>query len=185
MASLMTDLIVASFDILANSMYTSDSAVSMAILRSYLVNRLPTFLLQYAGLLFEPLSAEFCISQAMERLDPTAFPSVSQIGDLLGHNGTLSEAKQEFLFACALHQLLPESSIEILLGDVPMQSLPAGGKYRRDDLVAQCMSNSSRVDELVAELDNLEGNAGEIAAAILQVRIVALRCEEEPLPCSR
>ena len=66
-----------------------------------------------------------------------------------------------------------------------MQSLPAGGKYRRDDLVAQCMSNSSRVDELVAELDNLEGNAGEIAAAILQVRIVALRCEEEPLPCSR
>lgn len=169
-ASLMTDLIVAAFDVLANAMYRSDSAASMKILRSFLVNKLPVFLSSYAGMLFEPQSAELCISQALERLDPTAFPSVSQIGDLLGSSGTLSEAKQEFLFACALHSLLPEASIEILLGDVPMQSLPAGGRYVRDELVSQCTSHSSRIEELVAELDNLEGNSGEIAMAMLQVR---------------
>ena len=169
--SLMTDVIVSTFDVLANAMYRSENPDLMKILRSFLVNKLPVFLSNYVGMLFEPLSAEFCISQAMERLDPTAFPSVSQIGDLLGSSGTLSEAKQEFLFACALHHLLPESSIEIILGDVPMQSLPAGGKYTRDRLVSQCTSNSSRIDELVAELDNLEGNAGEIALAIVQVRL--------------
>lgn len=168
---LMTDLIVSSFDVLANAMYRSETAESMKILRSFLVNKLPMFLSSYVGMLFEPLSAEFCISQALSRLDPTAFPSVSQIGDLLGSSGTLSEAKQEFLFACALHHLLPESSIEVLLGDVPMQSLPAGGRYTRDNLVSQCTSNSSRIEELVAELDNLEGNAGEIALAIVQVRL--------------
>ena len=89
--------------------------------------------------------------------------------DLVGSSATLSEARQEFLFACALHQLIPEQSIEVLLGDVPMQSLPASGRYTKDQLVAQCTVNPGRVEELIEEIENLEGNAGEIAAALIDV----------------
>ncbi|KAL8950950.1 MAG: hypothetical protein Q9222_003040 [Ikaeria aurantiellina] len=88
--------------------------------------------------------------------------------DLLGKNGVLSEARQEFLFACALHQLIPEGSIEGLLGDVPMQSLPASGRYVKDNLVAQCTANSARIEEIIGELENMEGNAGEIVGALVE-----------------
>ena len=136
------------------------------LLRSYLVNKLPVFLLNYAAMMFEPMTIEFCIQQALTRIDPTAFPS--QMFDLSGQN-SVSEARQEFLFACALHQLIPEHSIETLLGDVPMQSLPAGGRYSKQELVAQCTANPSRMDDLIGELENMEGIGGEIASALLEV----------------
>lgn len=166
----MIDLILASFDMLANAMYRTDSPQSIIVLRSFLVNKLPVFLNNYAPIIFAPLSIETCISQALLRVDPAAFPSFSQMFDLLGKNGMLSEARGEFLFACALQQLIPESSIEGLLGDVPMQSLPASGRYVKSDLVAQCTANPARIEELVGELENMEGNAGEIAGALLEVR---------------
>ncbi|KAL8829004.1 MAG: hypothetical protein Q9170_006353 [Blastenia crenularia] len=166
--TLVTDLILASFDILANAMYRTEPAQAMTILRSFLVNKLPPFLNNYAAVVFPPLTIEACISQALLRIDPAAFPSFSQMFDLLGKNGMLSEARQEFLFACALHQLIPEGSIEGLLGDVPMQSLPASGRYVKNDLVAQCTANPARIDELIAELENMEGNAGEIADALVE-----------------
>lgn len=164
------DLILASFDILANAMYRTESAQTLAILRSFLVNKLPAFLTNYAAIIFAPLSIETCINQALLRVDPAAFPSFSQMFDLLGKNSILSEARQEFLFACALHQLIPEGSIEGLLGDVPMQSLPASGKYVKEELVAQCTANPARFEELIGELENMEGNAGEIAGALVEVR---------------
>lgn len=151
-------------------MYRTDSARSITILRSFLVNKLPAFLNNYAAIIFPPLSIETCIGQALLRVDPAAFPSFSQMFDLLGKNGMLSEARQEFLFACALHRLIPEGSIEGLLGDVPMQSLPASGRYVKNELVAQCTANPGRIEELVGELENMEGNAGEIAGALMEVR---------------
>ena len=166
------DLILASFDVLANAMYRTESSESITLLRSFLVNKLPVFLNNFAPLIFEPITIEYCISQALVRVDPAAFPSFSQMFDLLDKSGMLSEARQEFLFACALHQLIPESSIETLLGDVPMQSLPASGRYSKDGLVAQCSANPSRIEELIGELENMEGNAGEIVAALVDVSSV-------------
>lgn len=125
-------------------------------------------------MIYEPLTMEYCISQALVRVDPAAFPSYSQMFDILGKNGVLSEARQEFLFACALHQLIPEQSIEVLLGDVPMQSLPASGRYVKDNLVAQCSANPTKIEEFIGELENMEGNAGEIAAALNDVSRSAL-----------
>lgn len=164
---MITDLILASFDILANAMYRTEPTESITLLRSFLVNKLPVFLSSYATMIFEPSTMEYCISQALVRVDPEAFPSF--MIDLLGRNGMLSEARQEFLFACALHQLIPEQSIEVLLGEVPMQSLPASGRYAKNDLVAQCSANPAKVEELIGELENMEGNAGEIAAALIDV----------------
>ena len=172
MPNLVTDLILASFDIVANAMYRSEPTESITLLRSFLVNKLPVFLKNYAPLIFPPLTVEFCISKALIRVDPAAFPSFSQMFDLLGRNGMLSEARQEFLFACALHQLIPEQSIETLLGDVPMQSLPASGRYTKENLVAQCAANPAKIEELIGELENMEGNAGEIAAALINVSAI-------------
>lgn len=167
----MTDLILASFDILASAMYRSETTESTSnLLRSFLVNKLPVFLTNYAAMMFENLTVRNCIQQALSRVDPAAFPpSYSQMFDPLGTTGMLSEARQEFLFACALHQLIEEKDIEGLLGDVPMQSLPASGRYVKSGLVAQCSSNPAKIEEFIAELDNMEGNAGEIVAALLEV----------------
>lgn len=164
--SLVSDLILASFDVLANAMYRNERTRSLNIIRSFLVNKLPVFLhSNYAGLIFEPLTVEQCIRQALGRIDPSAFPSFSQMYGF----SLLSEARQEFLFACALHQLIQEQSIEEILGDVTMQSLPAGGRYIKDDLVSQCTANSTRIDQLIGELENMEGNAGAIAGAVIEI----------------
>lgn len=167
--TLVIDLILASFDVLANAMYRSDQSEILMLLRSYLVNKLPVFLLNYAPMLFEPMTVEYCISQAFLRIDPAAFPSFSQMFDSVGRNGMLSEARVEFLIACALHQLIPEQSIETLLGEDPMQNLPTSGRYVKQQLVEQCTANPTRFEELAKELENMEGNAGEIAGALLDI----------------
>ncbi|KAL8733309.1 MAG: hypothetical protein Q9166_002133 [cf. Caloplaca sp. 2 TL-2023] len=166
--SLVTELILVSFDILANAMYRAEPPRTITILRSFLVNKLPVFLGNYAAIIFSPLSIETCISQALLRVDPAAFPSFSQMFDFSSKNSMVSEARQDFLFACALHQLIPEGSIEGLLGDVPMQSLPASGRYVKNELVAQCTTNPAKIEELVGEVENMEGNAGEIAGALIE-----------------
>lgn len=168
--SLIGDLVLASFDVLANAMYRNESARPINILRSFLVNKLPVFIQNnYAAMIFEPLTVEHCIRQALLRVDPSAFPSLNSMFDPLGKNSLLSEARQDFLFACALHQLLLERSIEEILGDVPMQSLPASGKYHKDELVRQCTADPAKIEEYIGELENMEGNAGEIAGAIIEI----------------
>ena len=167
---LVVDLILTSFDVLFNTMYRNEPSRVINLFRSFLVNRVPTFILNnYAAMIFEPLSVENCIRQALSRLDPSAFPSGSNIFDPLGRNSMLAETRQEFLFACALHQLIPERSIEEILEEIPMQSLPAGGRYLKEDLVRQCTSGPAKIEEYIAELENMEGNAGEIAAAITEI----------------
>lgn len=166
-------------------MYRNEPAESVTLLRSFLVNKLPVFLNNYAGMIFPPLSVQYCIEQALLRVDPAAFPSFTQMFDLLGKSSMLSEARQEFLFACALHQLIPEQSIELLLGDVPMQSLPASGRYNKDDLVVQCHASPGKIEELIGELENMEGNAGEIASALIEVSRVADLKSSDLISCSK
>ena len=93
----------------------------------------------------------------------------TQVVDSSSLSGTLAETRSEFLFACALHQLIPEHSIEGMLGEVPMQSMAEAGRYSKDELVSQCTARSARIDELIGELENMEGNAGDIVGAIVEV----------------
>lgn len=150
-------------------MYRTEPQRTINILRSFLVNKLPAFLGNYTAITFAPLSIETCIGQALLRIDPHAFPSLSQMFDFSSKSSSVSEARQEFLFSCALHRLIPEGSIEVLLGDVPMQSLPASGRYMKADLVSECTSNPAKIEDLIGELENMEGNAGEIAGALFEV----------------
>lgn len=171
-ATIVSDLVLASFDVLANAMYRNDGLRSTNLIRSFLANKLPVFIqINYINIIYEPSTIESCIRHALSRIDRHAFPSLSQMFDPLGRNSLLSEARQDFLFACALHGLIPEKSIEEIQGDVPMQSLPASGVLLKDDLVRQYATNPAKVDQYIADLEsaNMEGNAGAIVGAIIEI----------------
>lgn len=163
-----TDLITASFDILANAMYRSESSQTMTGLKSFLVNKIPIILTQLAAPLYA-MNAELCITQALGRIDPNAFPAFSQgFDDMLGNNSSLADVRQDFLNACALHNLIQANTVERLLGEAPVQGPPAT-KYLRQDLLKQCKDNFDRIITYIEELENLDGNAGAIVAALADV----------------
>lgn len=140
----------------------------MFLFRSFLVNKLPAFFATMLAASMVSIPIEICISNALSRLDPNTFPSFSQMFSMQG-NTVLSDVRQEFLFACASHKLIPESSIERLLGENPMQTLPVGGQFIKDDLVSQIYANPERAEQLINDIESMEGNANAIVGAITEV----------------
>ncbi|OAG07236.1 Med5-domain-containing protein [Paraphaeosphaeria sporulosa] len=174
--NMATDLVTASFDILANAMYRSESTQTMTSLKSFLVNKVPTLLTQLTAPLYA-MNPELCITQAFSRIDPNAFPAFSQgFDDMLGNNSSLADVRQDFLNACALHNLIPANTVERLLGEAPMQGPPAT-RYVKQDLLKQCKDNIDKATAYIEELENLDGNAGAIVAAL--VDFVAHLCETQ------
>ncbi|KAJ6024356.1 hypothetical protein N7540_005153 [Penicillium herquei] len=165
---LVEEIITAAFDVLSNGVHRNESNRTMFLFRSFLVNKLPAFFAAMTAASMVPINVEMCVSQALSRLDPNAFPSFSQMFSMQG-SSILSDARQEFLFACASHRLIAESSIERLLGENPMQTLPVGGPYQKDDLIAQINNHPERADQLIGEIESMEGNAGAIVGAITEV----------------
>lgn len=168
---MIEDLIVASFDVLSNGQYKKETVPSMHVFRSFLVNKLPPFIQQMISMSAAATSIEECIVRAFARIDHHAFPSFSQMFDSMNSSSALSDVRQEFLFSCALHKLIPESSIERLLGENPMQTLRPGALMAKDQLVKQITANSNNVDKLLDSLYSMEGNAGAISSAIIEVHI--------------
>ncbi|EAL90128.2 putative RNA polymerase II mediator complex subunit Nut1 [Aspergillus fumigatus Af293] len=164
--ALVEEILTASFDVLSNGMYRNESSRMMFVFRSFLVNKLPPFFAAMLASTMVSIPMEMCISHALSRLDPNTFPSFSQMFEMQG-NTVLSDVRQEFLFACASHKLIPESSIERLLGENPMQTLPVG--YNKDELVSQINANPERAEQLINEIESMEGNAGAIIGAITEV----------------
>jgi mediator of RNA polymerase II transcription subunit 5 len=162
------DLVTAAFDILANAMYRNESSQTLFCLKSFLVNKVPLLLTQLSTSIF-PMTPELCITQALGHVDPNAFPAFSQgFDDLMGNSNPLSDVRQDFLNACALHSLISKETIPRLLGETPMQP-PPETKYVKKDLVAQYKDNFERVCMFIDELDNLDGNAAAIVGAITEV----------------
>lgn len=169
---MVEELITAAFDVLSNGMYRSEPSQIMFLFRAFLVNKLPPFLAEMSASSVEPIPMEPCITRALGRVDPNTFPSFSETF-AMQRNSVLSDVRQEFLFSCALHKLIPESSIERLLGENPMQTLPAGGQYTKEGLVSQMNNNPERAEQLLNGIESMEGNAGAIANAITEVCFVA------------
>ena len=124
--------------------------------------------------MFPPLTSEYCITDALSRVDANAFPTLSNLFDESSNNNMFSDSvRQDFCFACCLHGLIAETSIETLLGDIPMQSLPAGGRYVKGDLVQQCLSDPERAEGLIDELEHMDGNVGAVSQAITEVCLIS------------
>ncbi len=163
------ELITAAFDVVSHAMYHHESAQTAFVFRSFLVQKLPIFLSFVSASSLGTLPTEYCITQALSRIDPNAFPSFSQTFDpMRSGNIQLSDVRQEFLFACALHRLIPEESIVRLLGEDPMASLPQ--QHVKQDLMEQINASSERAEQLIDDLESMNGNAGVIVDAVTEVR---------------
>lgn len=93
--------------------------------------------------------------------------------DVSSSNNTFTDSvRQEFCWACCLHGLIPESAIEILLGEITYQSLPEGGRLVKETLVNQCMSDSEKLSSLVSDLEKMDGNVGAVSQALTEVSLV-------------
>ncbi|KAF4613413.1 hypothetical protein G7Y89_g15474 [Cudoniella acicularis] len=168
--STIIDLILASFDILADATSRSERPQATTLLRSFLINKIPLILATLTTSLFPPLTSEYCITEALSHVDTNAFPTLSNMFDESSTNNMFSDSvRQDFCFACCLHGLIVEASIETLLGDIPMQSLPGGGRYAKEDLVQQCLTDPARAEGLIDELENMDGNVGAVSQAITEV----------------
>lgn len=169
--TLSVDLILALYDILANGMYQKESKQTMAVFRSFLVNKVPAILSYISAASLDPIPTEGCITQALSRVDPNAFPSFSSTFGLMQGNASLADVRQEFLFACALHKLIPEARIEAILGENPMQTLTEESQFQKNDLVLQITANPERAEQLIGEIEQMEGNVGAIVQAVVEVRL--------------
>lgn len=165
--SMFIDTIIGAFDVLSNGQARGEGGQAINLYRSFLMNKVPSILSLISASSMDTVPANLCISQALGRLDHSAFP----LSDYeMERRSPLPGIRQEFLFACALHRLIPEASIEELLGENPMQTLPAHGLYDKDQLVQQIVNNSQRGEQLIREIELMEGNAGIVVAAIIEVR---------------
>ena len=171
MQSAAIDLILASFDVLANAVFRNDGHRVAHLLRSYLINKLPLLLVALGHSMFPPASPEYCITEALNRVDTNTFPTLSSMfDDSRNSNPVTDNVREEFCFACCLHDLMPQSHIETLLGENTYQTLPSGGRYVKDDLVRDCMANPEKIQGFIGELDNMYGNVGAVCQALIEVK---------------
>ncbi|KAI1125351.1 mediator of RNA polymerase II transcription subunit 5 [Nemania abortiva] len=164
------DLILASFDVLANAVFRREGQKTGHLLRSYLINKLPLLLATLAGSMFAPLTPQYCITEALAQVDTNAFPTLSSMFDDTNNNNMFTDSvRQDFCFACCLHGLIPESIIENLLGEITYQSLPPDGRQVRETLVERCIADPERIQELVRDIDNMDGNVGAVCQALIEM----------------
>ncbi|KAI0490644.1 mediator of RNA polymerase II transcription subunit 5 [Xylaria cf. heliscus] len=163
------DLILASFDVLANAAFRNEGQKAGHLLRSYLINKLPLLLATLANSMFAPLTPQFCITEALAQVDTNAFPTLSAMFDTNNSNTFTDGVRQDFCFACCLHGLIPESSIVGLLGEITYQSLPSDGRQVKETLVERCIADPERIQELVRVIDNMDGNVGAVCQALIEM----------------
>lgn len=150
-------------------MFRQESKDSQSLAKYFLIHKVPVLLSVLSTSMFPPLTPALCISQAMAYVDPNVFPTFSQ-GFGLSETTSDAEARQQFIFACTLHGLLPRESVEGMLGESPMEPIPPfGSRLIKDDLVNQCQSNLGKAESLIKQLEKWDGNAGAIVGAIVDV----------------
>ncbi|KAK4223951.1 putative mediator of RNA polymerase II transcription subunit 5 [Podospora fimiseda] len=166
-------LILASFDVLANAVFRNEGARDGHLLKSFVVNKIPLILVALASsssASMYPFNSELCITEALGQVDTNVFPTLSGMFDISNNSSSFQDSvRQDFCFACQLHGLISQSATENLLGEITYQSLPDEGRYVREVLFRSCLVESERTQKLIAELDLMNGNVGAAAQAVVDV----------------
>jgi mediator of RNA polymerase II transcription subunit 5 len=164
-------LILASFDLLANAVFRNEGPKTGHLLKSYVVNKVPLVLVSLASSsTMYPFNPETCITEALGQVDTNVFPTLSGMFDMSNTGSSFHDSvRQDFCFACQLHGLLSQGAIERLLGDITYQSLPDEGRYVKELLVQSCLQDVDKTQKLITELDNMNGNVGAAAQTIVEV----------------
>ncbi|KND93570.1 Mediator of RNA polymerase II transcription subunit 5 [Tolypocladium ophioglossoides CBS 100239] len=164
------DLVLASFDILANTVFRNEGQKDAHLLRSFLINKVPLLLCQLCSPQFSTTSSEFCITEALNQVDTSVFPTASLMFDESRSNNPYTESvREEFCTACALHGLVQREHVERILGETSMSYEPSLEKYSKDKLVQDCLSDPEKIQGLVRELDKMDGNVGAVSQALVEL----------------
>ncbi|TVY79123.1 Mediator of RNA polymerase II transcription subunit 5 [Fusarium oxysporum f. sp. cubense] len=164
------DLILASFDILANAVFRNEGQKDAHLLRSFLINKVPILLYQLLPPGFPGTSAEFCITEALSHVDTSLFPTASLMFDESRNNNPYTESiREEFCAACVLHGLVQREHVERILGEISLSYEPSLQKHSKDKLVQDCLSDTEKIQGLVRELDKMDGNVGAVCQALVEV----------------
>jgi mediator of RNA polymerase II transcription subunit 5 len=157
-------LILASFDAIAAASDRNDPQ-HMFSLKSFLINKVPLLLATLNGSLLTP---EFVIQQSLSQVDLNAFPTIA-LG-MLQSNTALQDTRQDFVYSCILHGLLNANSVGRLLGESTFDSPPSPqNRLHKDLLLQQCATEPGKVVQLISTLEKLDGNAGAIVGAVVEV----------------
>lgn len=176
MQSGAVDLILASFDVLANAVFRNEGPRDAHVLKSFLVNKVPLLLCQLLSPHFSTDSSVFCITEALSRVDTSVFPTASLLFDESRSNNPYTESvREEFCAACALHGLVQRDHVERILGETSMSYEPSLEKYSKGKLVQLCLADSDKIQGLVRELDKMDGNVGALCQALVEVLSSPLR----------
>lgn len=169
--SIVVQLILASFDLLANAVFRNEGPKTGHLLKSFVVNKVPLILVSLTNSpTMYPFNSELCIKEALGQVDTNVFPTLSGMFEMSNTSSSFHDSvRQDFCFSCQLHGLLSQTAIENLLGDITYQSLPDEGRYVKDNLVQACLLDVDRTQRLIGELDNMNGNVGAAAQAIIEV----------------
>ncbi|KAI8714275.1 Mediator of RNA polymerase II transcription subunit 5 [Fusarium sp. LHS14.1] len=164
------DLILASFDILANAVFRNEGQKDAHLLRSYLINKLPLLLYQLCPPEFPGTSAEFCITEALHHVDTSLFPTASLMFDESRNNNPYTESvREEFCASCVLHGLVQRDHVERILGEISLSDEPSLQKYSKEKLVQDCLSDTDKIQGLIPELDKMDGNVGAVCQALIEL----------------
>ncbi|KAG6003697.1 hypothetical protein E4U21_001805 [Claviceps maximensis] len=163
------DLILASFDILANSVFRNEADKDAHLLKSFLVNKVPLIIRELCTG-FDTDSSEFCITEALNRVDTTIFPTASLMFDETRSNNPYTESvREEFCTACALHGLVQREHVERILGETSMSYEPSLEKHSKERLVQDCLADADKIQGLIRDLEKMDGNVGAVAQALVDV----------------
>lgn len=162
------DLILASFDVLANAVFRDGGRKDATLLRSFLINKVPLLLRQLLPPGFSTPSAEMCITSALNQVDTSLFPTASLMFDESRSNNPYTESvREDFCAACVLHGLINREHIESVLGEMSMSYEPE--KKATENLVNDYQAHTIRMVDLLGDLDKMDGNVGAVARAIIEV----------------
>ena len=164
------DLILASFDVIENSISRNEGQRDAHLLKSFLINKVPLILAQLCHAEFTNNSAEFYISEALRQVDTSMFPTASLMFDESRNNNPHTESvREEFCNACALHGLIEREQVERILGERSMSYDTSLQKHSKDKLVQGCQADPHKISGLVRELDKMDGNVGAICHALVEL----------------
>ncbi|RFU80899.1 mediator of rna polymerase ii transcription subunit 5 [Trichoderma arundinaceum] len=164
------DLILASFDLLANAVFRNEGPRDAHLLRSFLTNKVPLILTQLCPPGFSTPSAEFCITEALSQVDTSVFPTASLMFDESRNNNPYTESvREEFCSACALHGLIEREHVERILGESSMSYEPSQEKYSKEKLVQSCLSDPDKIQALIRDMDKMDGNVGAVCQALVEL----------------
>ncbi|GAO17031.1 hypothetical protein UVI_02021950 [Ustilaginoidea virens] len=164
------DLILASFDVLANAVFRNEASKDAHVLKSFLINKVPLLLCQLAAAHFDTNSSEFCITEALNQVDTSIFPTASLMFDETRNNNPYTESvREEFCTSCALHGLVQREHVERILGETSMSYEPSLEKYAKDKLVQDCLADADKIQGLIRDVEKTDGNAGAVAQALVDL----------------